>query len=149
MKTNELRIGNKVIGYKCEATIQLIDTVNVEVYYGKYPDENTQVLSLKDIKPIKLTENLMYKFGFTREGTEAGDDGALQLGCAQTEQKLCFLWIPKEGRYTEKHAVGIWLGQDYNNQQLKIDIKRVKYVHQLQNLYYALTGKELKLIKEK
>jgi hypothetical protein len=44
-----------------------------------------------------------------------------------------------------KEAVGLWIGRHYGDQQLKIDKRQVKYLHQLQNLYFSLTGTELNI----
>lgn len=93
--------------------------------------------------PIPLTEEILFKCGFNREGTEAGDDGAMELGEGMNGKGLSLMWVPKKGRYTDKEAIGLWLIRDFGREQLKIDIKRVKYVHQLQNLYMDLYGKKL------
>jgi len=41
-----------------------------------------------------------------------------------------------------------WIGFDFNsNEDLSIGNGKINYVHQLQNLYFALTGDDLKINK--
>ena len=73
-----------------------------------------------NIKPIPLTEQWLINFRFEN----------ISLGEWQKEDILL------DNEYTDK---GIWnIGENY--QRLNID---VIHVHQLQNLYFALTNKEL------
>jgi hypothetical protein len=75
---------------------------------------------IKDFEPIPLTEEWLVKFRFVKEI----DDLYLDLSSS-------FL---------------IWFNDDeflhYKSNQLET-ICSIKYVHQLQNLYFALTGEEL------
>jgi hypothetical protein len=76
--------------------------------------------NLEDYRPIPLTEEWLLKFGF-------------ELDISQIE----FF-----------HRGGVWMHFDGDSlsanfghiEQLDVEIK---YVHQLQNLYFALTGEEL------
>lgn len=72
----------------------------------------------KSVMPIPLTENWLFKFGYvlTPSGTYLHPNSGN------------FIWFEKD----MKCSIA---GEFY-----PIDIK---YVHQLQNLYFALTGKEL------
>lgn len=71
--------------------------------------------------PIKLTEEWMEKFGFFRNG----------------------------GKYYTNTDAPFFELQDHSNGKLQIlktnfyPSQRIQYVHQLQNLYFALTGEEL------
>jgi hypothetical protein len=135
MKANELRPGNFVMLYNNETRVVPNDFVK------RYEDGK-----LEGFKPIPLTSDWYEKLGFSPEGSEAGDDGALQLGgWDEHKKKFSFLWIGKTGRYTEKHSLGLWITSRYGQDNIKLPLKRVKYVHQLQNLYFAITGKELEM----
>jgi hypothetical protein len=71
--------------------------------------------SLNQVKPIPLTDEWLLKFGFEKDGT----------------------WFTKSG-------FGISI--DNLKWQMKgyiATFDKCLYVHQLQNLYFALTGKEL------
>ena len=76
------------------------------------------------IEPIHLTEELLLKFGFDEKQAHDGIFGF---------EKDNF-W------YINEHQIR------FNHGWIILDIK-LKYVHQLQNLYFALTGEEL-TIKE-
>lgn len=67
--------------------------------------------------PIPLTEEWLIKFGFEGNIIAVND-----------------LWIEHDG------DVGYYLADDHS---IGVGMDYIKYVHQLQNLYFALTGEEL------
>jgi hypothetical protein len=116
MDAKELRVGNYLL-----QTNQIdYDTLG----HKRYPDSVITVgkhlftYEDEDIKPIPLTEEWLVRFGF--EKVSGWDD---YKG-----------WIKD---YVELECDSY--GFDYVN---NID-KEVKHVHQLQNLYFALTGEEI------
>lgn len=119
MKPNELRIGNYII-----------DSHNGnigQVTSGKVIDNLLDIL-----KPIPLTEQWLLDFGFEKyyETVECGINEELEgfkLGDLDIMQDVYGNWF--------------MCGMEFN-------VNRFKHVHQLQNLYFALTGEEL-AIKEK
>jgi hypothetical protein len=120
MKTNELRIGN-----------WFIEKGNVKQFDGDF-------YHLLGCTPIPLTTNWLEKFGFEKNKDKR--------------------WMRGKSRYTifysEYYATGedncMWRIEyhdtDYGRNEYK-DCNQwgdvIKYVHQLQNLYFALTGEEL------
>jgi hypothetical protein len=134
MKANELRVGNYVYGKE----IETVKAIGIEGYIWFDYKRN---LLVEHCQPISLTEEWLEKFGF-----KAWDDKKtiytlerhidkynntcfrfwLQL------DKLVFDYIQNEIHPTES------IFDDKNIIRLE-----VKYVHQLQNLYFALTGEEL------
>jgi hypothetical protein len=77
----------------------------------------------KNFKPIPLTEEWLLKLGFESDGIEWWN-GILSIG------------ICKEGlRYLPTEQINVRVGIV------------LQHVHQLQNLYFALTNEELTLIK--
>lgn len=70
------------------------------------------------VKPIPLTEEWLLKFGFERSGLYNVKDEVYV--------------------YDEYGLTDTGFEYRFNYTQIKL-----KYVHQLQNLYFALTGKEL------
>ncbi len=84
---------------------------------------------INEVNPIKLTDEWLVKLGFESLGL-IGDHfifhakAEMKMSCGQFE-----IW-----RSESKHHYNIVGGFDND----------FKYVHQLQNAYYALTGKELK-----
>ena len=115
MEANELRIGNWVIvNEECQIEDIFHDVVNVSTRFETY------VLDV--VKPIPLTEEWLFKFGFKFDGH-----------CSWWKNKLIELTIDTgEDEYSVFNDNG-----DY------ITLKGIKYVHQLQNLYFAITGEEL------
>jgi len=76
-----------------------------------------------DIDPIPLTEEWLLKFGFENLSLTPKFDGS--------KCNFTFYWEVDE----------IVLRENYED----IFITRISYVHQLQNLYFALTGEELEI----
>lgn len=76
----------------------------------------------KAFKPILLTEEWLLKFGFTHNGGYSWD--CKKLGCQ---------------RYIENHLTKGYFETNYES-------KHIQYAHQLQNLYFALTGQELEIV---
>ena len=77
---------------------------------------------LEDVRPIRLTEDILLKCGFNQGKMQHGD--------------LYFYW--------NNRAVAYGAFDDNLNEVL-IDNVSIKFLHQLQNLYFALTGEELKI----
>lgn len=75
----------------------------------------------KDFEPIPLTEEWLKRFGFEKDATD--------------------WWYIGE-------SIGL---KRYNDETFKAYVPNVdvKHVHQLQNLYFALTGEELELKEQK
>ena len=71
--------------------------------------------------PIPLTEQWLKDFGFRENNGKFFRDHPYFVGYKD--------WIPE----------GFWMLRD-----TEVPIRLIEYVHQLQNLYFALTGKELK-----
>lgn len=118
MKAQELRIGNLIQDdsekpYKVSAYQLYTYIVNNHKWYAQ-------------ANPIPLTEEWLEKFGFK---VVKGESSTIDLPDG-------FLEIETEFSYginsTEKaHSCGHWYSGELH------------YVHQLQNLYFALTGEEL------
>ena len=130
MKANELRIGNLV---KYDNRIFKIDSISTV-----FPTLNTDefgigVVDYNNIEPIPLTEDWLLKFGF-ENNKRANANRYFKEGIYPRSFAFQFY---KNGR------VDFWYS-DFNVGNLnRIKYNLLEYVHQLQNLYFALTGKEL------
>jgi len=120
MDARELRIGNKVYLYGSIATIEPVD------FYGIG-------IAIKKGKPILLTEEWLLKFGFSEN-----ENDVLQI-----ETTLMPLSVTLSDNYPDEKYKA-WVYEDENS-SYHIISDNIKYVHQLQNLYHALTGEELTL----
>ena len=126
MDIRELRIGNNVHfdGYDdCIVEGIGLDTVIINTY-----DVIDEVF-ISQLKPIELTEDwLIYRFGFEKEldGSYFKNDISIFL-----DKRL------KTNLYLYSDRKFEWFGYGC----------KINYIHQLQNLYFALTGNELCLNK--
>ena len=141
IKPQELRIGNYVTDefYKDFKTIIEVDSItkkgiNVFIEYdGNYPEMAESWIEPKyafdKLFGIPLTEEILLKFGFEKREHKSFFKGKELIYFTFTSNKYGFLiWNTIQNQW--------WvLG--------KISISQPIYVHQLQNLYFALTNTEL------
>jgi hypothetical protein len=131
MEANELRIGNlvwdKIFLYSiCEIgeilKAEVIDVHNFERALNEdfYETGSIYSLNYENVEPIPLTEEWLLKFGF-----ESGKNRTKWLYYKDNKRLICHRLIHIKIS-----------GSKYN-------LGYIKYVHQLQNLYFALTGEEL------
>jgi hypothetical protein len=125
MKANELRIGNWVNNYRGNPEKMEASEIS-EFYDGEILDpsgENTFVSA------IPLTEEWLLKFGFCKVKNSSSRysyrDGN---------------WVFNNFWITEEFKPCI---ENYRDDCMNIIGMKLHFVHQLQNLYFALTGKEL------
>ena len=118
MEAKELRIGNWVsrLGYYKQIK-------SIEKGCGKIDYVSVgEVFTSNQIDPIPLTEEWLKKFGFVK--------------VANHYEKNCF------NIYKYKDEIEIEFRNDEDDESFVIGM-RYNYVHQLQNLYFAVTGEEL------
>ena len=125
MKAQELRLGN-LIYYHIKDKLnepEEWDAENiVDCFDIAQMVENPET---NEYKPIPLTEEWLLKFGFI-------DVGNVDFLIAQPTKYIASF---KAG-INDKFGLFAW-----NN--IKLNEIEIKYVHQLQNLYYSLTGTDL------
>jgi hypothetical protein len=129
MKASELRIGNFVKGKEMNVcwTVEAIDSNSI-FSFGKWR-------SLDAFEPIPLTEEFLLKFGFVSSMPyEFFTKWTFQNNNSRIKGWVLFFFNGKICRR--------YLGKKNSIYWNKI---KIHHVHQLQNLYYALTGKELTL----
>jgi len=114
MKANELRIGN-YLKYK-----------NLDKFFRVSIIDTTETVTICNAKPIPLTEEWLLKFGF-KTTISNKDSGYKQFGLR--ECKFDFMFTLECNGNPEFFLENVGLD--------------ILYVHQLQNLYFSLTGKEL------
>lgn len=121
LKETELRIGN-IVNYKNENVIvDRISTIGINSEYGE-----TLYMS-EEIEPIPITEDILLKCGFIEV---FGVKKEYKIKINKKEDILVYNLIVEE--------TSIWT--DYGGFYLD---NQINYIHQLQNLYFALTGNEL------
>jgi hypothetical protein len=122
MKASELRINNWIQFRHTETPVR----ITLGDFVREYNDEH-----LEDYEPIPLTEEWLLKFGFDS---------------VKTWYEINDQFISLKPEYDGCGGFDFFV--------FTIDMDRpmyvtfIEYVHQLQNLYFAITGQELNLNKE-
>lgn len=143
IQINELRIGNIIDAYQIpkEPILSKVTGISFITNHDEYnlvtyqmiennPEETGIQTMIKNIYPIRLTEEWLLKFGFEKEFNNS--NGKWQF------------FISKDGsnviieKFNEQW-IFIW--------ELNFVGRPIGFVHELQNIYFALTGKELTYIK--
>lgn len=126
LKPEQLRLGNYIYSE--------VTTVNVKVTTQvlKLIESEIKTKELSRYKPIPLTEEWLLKFGFERKF----------FNKEETPR-----WINKSFYMFIDAVWYITFKRDGYVSFIAFDcfLKDLRYVHQLQNLYFALTGKELEV----
>jgi hypothetical protein len=120
MKPNELRIGNWVEIQGLESKIISVDTEGC-ICENEYCEDFENNNITQNLQPIPLTEEWLERFGFEYSDLN-GDSGLWKIPPFQIYGKC--------NQFIYEYALD------------------VNYVHQLQNLYFALTGEELNQNKD-
>jgi len=128
---NELRIGNwlKINGRTQQVVDCMCDSVNTKFHQG---------IPFDMIEPIPLTEDWLFKLGFEFDSKDSFTD------IMYYEKK----YDSKLNKISGEITISVdscGLVQLSDNNIKWVDICKIKYVHQLQNLYFALTGEELEV----
>lgn len=138
VRANELRIGNLVIlnnpKYHPESTgkIFMIDSVkNDDVSLFDYENLPSIILYqyLKYIEPIPLTEEWLLKLR-SRESLPVN-------------YKNIYIMLDRF-LLTYQASYGFWYVYDFSGEEM-LYITKVEFVHEWQNVYFALNGEELTL----
>lgn len=114
---NELRIGDWAYDNKLNGNVKFTS------FYGLCNVENNP----DDYDPIPLTPEVLEKCGFEMRIEETGPPINDSTEIWENKWLECLF---------DNHGALILNGSNF-------DMNRPKYLHQLQNLYFALTGEEL------
>ena len=125
MKASELRIGNLV---QHKDTKEITTIYALEHRYKRVYWINSSLYNNDSLEPIPLTEEWLLKFGFVKEDEQ--------------DELLDTFMYNKDNitrvEFSNKHKLLYW-----HDNYTSIYHQKLKHVHQLQNLYFALTGEEL------
>ena len=141
MDARELRIGNYIQYFgnvaQVEGIVNESNGFGLQLNGGDFASINSNSL-----EPIPLTEEWLLKFGFTSEGE--GCEAWLDLKNEIENNKVQLrTWINFEC-FQEYNGTAFFMLENYEGDDYTTIIPRkFKYVHQLQNLYFALTREEL------
>lgn len=128
MKASDLRVGNLVNNRDGKA--ESIDMEYLSIFHRwcitKYTDD-------PPFTPIPLTEEWLERFGFEVYGFNDKPDSAIHKRIDGDQVR----------NFELKCSAGNWWFRPIYGHCS--DYTDIKHVHQLQNLYHALTGEELKI----
>lgn len=149
MKANELRIGNYLIyedRYLIEVTkidsledsimgevVDVLKHVEIEDFYVETTPELT--IDNPNYEPIPLTEEWLLRFGFEKHEVTL----KLYYSDFKHEDRFFRFYWPENGGGGSLHL------KPDDTEWYPDLADNIKYVHQLQNLYFALTGNELEI----
>ena len=137
IRLNEIRVGNLVFDEEKKQT-------QVHVIHADSMWLNAKQISY--YTPIPITEEWIVKFGFELYDYEPNEEGDefpdfIYMSYKLTIPKKAYYYTitttPEEGGYFD-FCIKVTFA-DY------VMLSTIQYVHQLQNLYFALTGEELQL----
>lgn len=122
MIANEFRLGNRVL---VPDTGQEAEITAINKHVGVVVNSSMAWINIESVKPIPLTEEWLIKFGFESEQ----NDYDKQINCFVFNQITLY-----------DHQNGSYSLYRYNDAHVYLP-----HVHQLQNLYFALTSEELSI----
>lgn len=136
MKASELRIGNIVNQTgSVQGVVTELRINHARIRYTLAGQLRHSLVSYEHLEPIPLTEEWLVRLGMLKY-----TDSIPYAYVFNLDKKLGF------NRFRLQWArYGDGVEGFYNLHLYKIQCARVQYVHELQNLYFALTGKELEV----
>jgi hypothetical protein len=131
MKANELRIGNLILCNDVEIQVENVSEYGINAY--SWSDTHYGVQS----------GGMEYSYEFSTakiEGIPLTEDWIIKLGGKNGER----------GKYYEFKGYDVLINCSKKDHCFCLELsennhKEIKYVHQLQNLYFALTNEELEI----
>lgn len=132
MKANELRLGNHIEGGTVSHIGYEKGVFGIGLLENKFDSFHKWVKG-DDIKPIPLTEQWLKDFGFEKKIVKSKH---FDIDMIHYQNDDC--WIYFIGENKDSFEIELNIGDNRCNLY-----RTWKYVHQLQNLFYCLTGKEL------
>ena len=129
IKASELRIGNLVegLGDTC-----MVSNIGQDYFYVSSIEGINYKSTWAEIKPIPLTEEWLLRMGFEKKGSEW-----ILFPCCEIQ-----IIVFNEGNYNGVMFYTRTIHTDYTP---IYSANHINYIHQLQNLYYALTNQELEI----
>lgn len=139
MKTNELRLGNLVM-YNNQ--IVKATGLHYDMFECGCPDDNNWMCTgrISEVRPIELTEELLLKIRFKKGDTSPKYQRYYLEVCGNGEG----LFLCYDFYYDGQRRLKIIFR---NREGVENELKKydIKYIHELQNIFWDLTKQELKI----
>ena len=142
MKATELRIGNLVLS---NGILLRVDTIEIDGCSGQLLNPKQEPNFNKGLEPIPLTEEWLVRFGFELSQSNKhifSIDASIKEFTVLKYKNLSDI-LPEY-----KHLNHIDFVISFPTYYDDVNFYGFKYVNQIQNLYFALTGEEL-ILKNK
>lgn len=138
MKAQDLRIGN-LINHVEFGVVKVYGVSNDIVQFEKQGELDVYYCEVKECNPVVLSEEWLLRFGFVKTQIYVGDNELYSLGHG-------FLQIYEVGgteieNNQEVREYAVLFAPELPS--IHSFIKFIYYIHELQNLYHALTSSEL------
>ena len=136
MKANELRIGNLVV-FSDDQTLFTVGEIQETGLVVQNQDETTWI-ELVEFEPIPITEEWLKRMGFDLRFDFDKDYGIYYKKLREDTEDMLTMRPYYMGGF-------LW-GHSENPEEFPIEMGSpigIEFVHQLQNLFFALTGEEL------
>lgn len=145
IKANDLQVGNYV---SLNNMIEVVKSISTGLDHNGDKFDTIETKRTfghedKDFKPIPLTEDWLNKFGFETHNSVDKIKG--------TEQYKDLTYYTKslsDNKYNDLSLISSYVEtNDVYVELFPYEDFKYKYVHQVQNVYHSITGKELKIRK--
>ena len=134
LNLKEFRTGNLLKGTNLNYLFYAIDAKYPhQIWIQNNKEEQPSWSYNEDLYPIRLTEELLLNFGFVKEDFMASGCEIYQLGSWR---------LAKMVQPIKRDSFSLW---HENMSPPTLRLASIRYVHQLQNLFFSLTGVELEL----
>lgn len=140
MNARELRIGNYLQGASDHVVItRIFNEDNIGIGSG---DPYNVSSDMPCLSPIPLTEEWLKRADFIEQKTASGDNTYYYIDLDKWHELSKWQLVSNHTKNKLKLALKI------DDVRYWTEKNELIYVHQLQNLYFALTGEELTIKKE-
>lgn len=123
MKANELRVGNQIKSSEGTLIVESVNSEGVNLLVNYQDDEASPYWYFEDLKGISISEKHLLIFGFK----------AVIINGQKVFRKDGFIFNLRVSK----------TGSVVSHGSNEIDSFKIYHVHELQNLYFELTKKEL------
>lgn len=141
MKATELRIGNLVRSQNTPIPCRVVTLhKHVAVVIQNTINSFEETCNYVDVSAIPLTEEWLFKFGFKDVSEHKNHETIKSLKLIASNDSLIIV------QFRPEEEALLWLSITDCDHEGSV-LTSIDKVHQFQNLYFALTGKELELVK--
>lgn len=132
VRVEELRVGNFLKSHSNIIEVTAIGKDRADLILRQPNTAVNWSMLYSDLQPIQLTEEILLKLGF-----EVKSNAGVKYISFGRINKSYEVYLPIVNNIL---CLSIWQNKMF------LDLgTRIKYLHQLQNLYFALTGQELEI----